>query len=215
MLHAPSAAELRTAFSSRCVESQPRSGGSIGASSDSFFSASLSCPCGTKSALHAKPQAAPPPPPAAQAPTVAVARVNRQDLYNEDAMTAEFRPYEEVELHAKVSGFVREMNVDFGDRVKAGQSAGHAGGSGTAGRTPQRHRHRTESRGGLHQRPPDLQAACGGEQSNIPTWSRSRTSTRPKPRTAPPRRPSPPPKPTWTNSTRWWPTRTSSRRLTA
>jgi RND family efflux transporter MFP subunit len=34
---------------------------------------------------------------------------------------AEFRPYEEVELHAKVSGFVREMKVDFGDRVKAGQ----------------------------------------------------------------------------------------------
>jgi RND family efflux transporter MFP subunit len=27
----------------------------------------------------------------------------------------------EVELHAKVSGFVREMKVDFGDRVKAGQ----------------------------------------------------------------------------------------------
>jgi RND family efflux transporter MFP subunit len=58
----------------------------------------------------------------AQAPVVAVARVTRQDLYNEDAMTAEFRPYEEVELHAKVSGFVREMKVDFGDRVKAGQS---------------------------------------------------------------------------------------------
>jgi RND family efflux transporter MFP subunit len=67
--------------------------------------------------LHAKAQVTP----AAEAPTVAVARVTRQDLYNEDAMTAEFRPYVEVELHAKVSGYVREMKVDFGDRVKSGQ----------------------------------------------------------------------------------------------
>ena len=31
------------------------------------------------------------------------------------------RPYVEVELHAKVSGYVSKMNVDFGDKVKAGQ----------------------------------------------------------------------------------------------
>ena len=36
-------------------------------------------------------------------------------------MAAEFRPYEEVALHAKVSGYVSKMNVDFGDTVKAGQ----------------------------------------------------------------------------------------------
>ena len=59
--------------------------------------------------------------PAAPALTVAVARVTRQDLCNEVTITAEFRPYVEVELHAKVSGFLREMKVDFGDRVKAGQ----------------------------------------------------------------------------------------------
>ena len=67
--------------------------------------------------VHAKPQIAP----AVHALTVAVARVTRQDLYNEMTIPAEFRPYVEVELHAKVSGFVREMKVDFGDRVKAGQ----------------------------------------------------------------------------------------------
>ena len=50
-----------------------------------------------------------------------MARVTRQDLYNEVTFPAEFRPYVEVELHAKVSGYVREMKVDFGDRVKAGQ----------------------------------------------------------------------------------------------
>ena len=54
-------------------------------------------------------------------PTVAVAKVDREDLYREVTIPAEFRPYEEVELHAKVSGYVSEMKVDFGDRVKAGQ----------------------------------------------------------------------------------------------
>jgi RND family efflux transporter MFP subunit len=58
---------------------------------------------------------------AQSAPTVAVAKVDREDLYREVIIPAEFRPYEEVELHAKVSGYVDKMNVDFGDRVKAGQ----------------------------------------------------------------------------------------------
>ncbi|HVM60620.1 MAG TPA: efflux RND transporter periplasmic adaptor subunit [Verrucomicrobiae bacterium] len=60
-------------------------------------------------------------PAAAELPVVAVAKVERQDLYHEVTIPAEFRPYEEVELHAKVSGYVDKMNVDFGDRVKAGQ----------------------------------------------------------------------------------------------
>jgi RND family efflux transporter MFP subunit len=53
--------------------------------------------------------------------TVAVAKVDREDLFTELTRDAEFRPYVEVELHAKVSGYVDQMNVDFGDKVKAGQ----------------------------------------------------------------------------------------------
>jgi RND family efflux transporter MFP subunit len=68
---------------------------------------------------HAKTVMAPVP--TVEATPVRVARVTRQDLYNEVTFPAEFRPYVEVELHAKVSGYVREMKVDFGDRVKAGQ----------------------------------------------------------------------------------------------
>lgn len=68
---------------------------------------------------HAKPQSAPAP--VIEAMPVPVARVTRRDLCNEVTFPAEFRPYVEVELHAKVSGYVREMKVDFGDRVKAGQ----------------------------------------------------------------------------------------------
>lgn len=54
-------------------------------------------------------------------PVVTAGRVLREDLYNEVKVAAEFRPYAEVELHAKVSGYLEQLNVDFGDRVKAGQ----------------------------------------------------------------------------------------------
>jgi RND family efflux transporter MFP subunit len=54
-------------------------------------------------------------------PTAGVAKVTRENLSKEVTIAAEFRPYEEVTLHAKVSGYVSKMNVDFGDQVKAGQ----------------------------------------------------------------------------------------------
>lgn len=57
---------------------------------------------------------------AEEAPTVAVAAVTRKDLYQELTIQAEFRPFQEVELNAMVSGYLREINVDFGDRVKKG-----------------------------------------------------------------------------------------------
>lgn len=67
---------------------------------------------------QAKPQIVPAP---LTLSTVAASRVVRADLYNEVTIPAEFRPYAEVELHAKVSGFVQRMFVDIGDEVKAGQ----------------------------------------------------------------------------------------------
>jgi RND family efflux transporter MFP subunit len=54
-------------------------------------------------------------------PTAGVAKVTREDLFKKVSIPAEFRPYEEVELHAKVSGYVQNLNVDFGDKVKAGE----------------------------------------------------------------------------------------------
>lgn len=53
--------------------------------------------------------------------TVAAAEVKRAELFNEVPIPAEFRPYMQVDLHAKVSGYVEQINVDIGDRVKAGQ----------------------------------------------------------------------------------------------
>jgi RND family efflux transporter MFP subunit len=36
-------------------------------------------------------------------------------------VAGEFQPYQEVDLHAKVSGYIRRINVDIGDRVKNGE----------------------------------------------------------------------------------------------
>ncbi len=58
---------------------------------------------------------------AASLPTVAVARAQREDLWKELRIPAEFRPFAEVQLHAKVSGYLKQITVDFGDQVKAGQ----------------------------------------------------------------------------------------------
>ena len=52
---------------------------------------------------------------------VAVARIEREDLSQGLTLAAEFRPFQEIDLHAKVAGYVREINVDVGDRVKQGQ----------------------------------------------------------------------------------------------
>ena len=58
---------------------------------------------------------------AAEIPAVAVAKVDREDLYREITIPAEFRPYSEIDLHAKVSGYVKQIYVDIGDKVKPGQ----------------------------------------------------------------------------------------------
>jgi RND family efflux transporter MFP subunit len=36
-------------------------------------------------------------------------------------VAGEFLPYQEVELHAKVAGYIKRINVDIGDHVKTGQ----------------------------------------------------------------------------------------------
>jgi RND family efflux transporter MFP subunit len=53
--------------------------------------------------------------------TAPVAQVMRTNLSNTLTVMGAFQPYQEVELHAKVSGYVRRINVDIGDQVKEGQ----------------------------------------------------------------------------------------------
>ena len=54
-------------------------------------------------------------------PAVAVARIARGDIAQSLTIAAEFRPFQEIEVHAKVAGYVKSIGVDVGDRVKAGQ----------------------------------------------------------------------------------------------
>ena len=37
------------------------------------------------------------------------------------SVAAEFRPFQEIDVHAKVAGYLKSINVDVGDRVQAGQ----------------------------------------------------------------------------------------------
>lgn len=54
-------------------------------------------------------------------PTVAVAKATAENLTHGLVLTAEFKPFQEVDLMAKVAGYVKEIRVDVGDRVKQGQ----------------------------------------------------------------------------------------------
>lgn len=54
-------------------------------------------------------------------PSVAVAKAEKADLSHNLTLTGEFKPYQEVDLMAKVAGYVRQINVDIGDRVREGQ----------------------------------------------------------------------------------------------
>ena len=58
---------------------------------------------------------------AAAIPTVATAVAKRADVADILTVAGEFLPYQEVELHAKVAGYIRQIHVDIGDRVRAGQ----------------------------------------------------------------------------------------------
>jgi RND family efflux transporter MFP subunit len=52
---------------------------------------------------------------------VPVAKAAPEDLSREVAISAEFRPYQEVDVHAKVAGYLQHIYVDVGDHVRAGQ----------------------------------------------------------------------------------------------
>src|ERR1700730_14977595 len=51
----------------------------------------------------------------------AVVRVERRALGNTLTIAGEFKPCQDVEVHAKVAGYIRIINVDVGDHVRKGQ----------------------------------------------------------------------------------------------
>jgi len=54
-------------------------------------------------------------------PRAAIATAKRQPISNTFVAAGEFIPYQEIEVHAKVTGFIKKIVVDIGDKVKEGQ----------------------------------------------------------------------------------------------
>jgi RND family efflux transporter MFP subunit len=52
----------------------------------------------------------------------AVARVERHNLGNTLTIAGEFKAFQDVDVHAKVAGYIRKIYVDVGDHVRAGQT---------------------------------------------------------------------------------------------
>lgn len=55
-------------------------------------------------------------------PTVAVALATRGPIRSSITLSGAFRPYQEVEVHAKVAGYIQHIYVDVGDKVKEKQT---------------------------------------------------------------------------------------------
>ncbi|HKV23514.1 MAG TPA: efflux RND transporter periplasmic adaptor subunit [Candidatus Acidoferrum sp.] len=52
---------------------------------------------------------------------VAAAKAQRADLTRALVISAEFRPFQDIDVHAKVAGYVKHIYVDVGDHVKQGE----------------------------------------------------------------------------------------------
>src|ERR1700732_2908600 len=75
--------------------------------------AGLQCGCGDARKAQAED--------AAHAPSAPVVKVVRRDLNNELDIASEFQPLQEIEVYAKVSGYIKKLYADWGTHVKQGQ----------------------------------------------------------------------------------------------
>ena len=59
---------------------------------------------------------------AAEIPSATVVAVTRGTIAHTLKLAGQFQPYQVVDVHAKVSGYIKHIYVDIGDRVQAGQT---------------------------------------------------------------------------------------------
>ena len=55
-------------------------------------------------------------------PTVAVIAAHVDTIANQLTVAGIFQPFQDVDVHGKVSGYIRHIYVDIGDRVHEGQT---------------------------------------------------------------------------------------------
>jgi RND family efflux transporter MFP subunit len=58
---------------------------------------------------------------ASEGPVAPVVKVERRDISNDLQIASEFLPYQEIDVYAKVSGYVQKLYVDWGSHVHQGQ----------------------------------------------------------------------------------------------
>ena len=68
--------------------------------------------CGHSHQVNANPNAA---------PTVAAVRVARRSIANNLEIASEFQPFQEIDIYAKVSGYIKKLNIDWGSHVRQGE----------------------------------------------------------------------------------------------
>jgi RND family efflux transporter MFP subunit len=59
---------------------------------------------------------------AAETPSAKVAAAMRGDIAHTLSLAGQFQPYQVVDVHPKVTGFMVKINVDIGDRVRNGET---------------------------------------------------------------------------------------------
>jgi len=55
------------------------------------------------------------------APSASVAPVVQQNITDQLEIASEFQPFQEINVYAKVSGYVQKLNIDWGTHVRQGQ----------------------------------------------------------------------------------------------
>ena len=73
----------------------------------------LLCGCGQPSEVNAND--------AANAPRVAVVKSERRTLSSTLEIASEFQPFQEINVYAKVSGYIQKLYVNWGTHVNQGQ----------------------------------------------------------------------------------------------
>ena len=116
----------------------------------------------------------------AGATPAAVARAARKDLVNSLTISGEFRPFQDVDVHAKVAGYIRKIYVDVGDHVREGQTiaeleipelAAQLSGAGASARAAQQQIRRAE---GEVQRAQSAHSAAHGAYERLKQAAASR-----------------------------------------
>ena len=59
---------------------------------------------------------------AAEIPSATVVLVTRGNIAHTLNLAGQFQPYQVIDVHAKVSGYIKHIYVDIGDKVHAGQT---------------------------------------------------------------------------------------------